>query len=209
MRLLGGRSSLIAVTCLLALYGGNVLSAQDANADAAAEAAAEAKARNYFTDLEVVDQNGQRHRFYSDIIKGKVVLINFVYTHCKDACPMATQKMSQIRTLLGESARDQVWFISISIDPENDTPGAMKAFMNKMQVDETHWLFLTGDKHNLETIVRRFGQYSSSVDDHSTLMLAGNDRKRQWTKVMPMTPPDGVAQQLFALIDDGPGLIAK
>jgi cytochrome oxidase Cu insertion factor (SCO1/SenC/PrrC family) len=174
----------------------------EAAPDAVDEVSAEQKARNYFTDLEVVDQNGARHRFYTDVIRGRVVLINFVYTHCKDACPMATQKLTQVRELLDESINKQIWFVSISIDPENDTPGAMKAFMNKLQVDENRWLFLTGEKRNLDLIVKRLGQYANQIEAHSTLMLAGNDRTRHWIRVMPMASPSGVAQQLQALVDD-------
>ena len=175
---------------------------ETATAPVDTDTAAELKARSYFTDLEVVDQNGERHRFYSDVLRGRVVLINFVYTNCKDACPMATHKMMQVRQLLGEPLKDQVWFISISIDPERDTPGAMKAFANKLQVDESRWLFLTGDKRNLEYIAKKLGQYSQEIEAHSTLMLAGNDRTRHWTRVLPMAPPAGVAQQLRALIEE-------
>ena len=167
------------------------------------EAAAEEKARKYFTDLEVIDQNGRKLRFYSDVLKGRVVLINFIFTNCKDACPMATQKMIQVRSELAPAVRDDVWFVSISVDPERDTPGAMKAFAEKMRVDESRWLFLTGEKRNLEHIVRKLGQYTEEVEAHSTLMLAGNDRTRHWTRVMPMTPPWGVAQQLRSLAEEG------
>jgi len=167
------------------------------------ELAAEEKARKYFTDLEVVDQNGTPMRFYTDVIKGKVVLMNFIFTHCKDACPMATQKMIEVREQLVAAVKDDIWFISISIDPERDTPGAMKAFAEKMNVDESRWLFITGKKENMVQIVRRLGQYTKEVEAHSTLMLAGNDRTRHWTRVMPMTPPWGVAQQLRSLAEEG------
>ena len=171
-------------------------------ADSASDDVAEQKARQYFTDLEVVDQNGERKRFYSDVLKDRVVLINFMFTNCKDACPMATHKMMQVRDLLAESIKDEVWFVSISIDPEQDTPGSMKAFAKKLQVDESRWLFLSGEKQNLEYIVKRLGQYTQEIEAHSTLMLAGNDRTRHWTRVMPMAPPEGVAQQLRALVDE-------
>ena len=167
------------------------------------ELAAEEKARRYFTDLEVVDQNGKPMRFYSDVLKGRVVLMNFIFTNCKDACPMATQKMIQVRQTLVEAVRDDVWFVSISIDPDRDTPGAMKAFAEKMNVDEDRWLFITGKKENMVQIVKRLGQYTEEVEAHSTLMLAGNDRTRHWTRVMPMTPPWGVAQQLRSLAEEG------
>ncbi len=169
------------------------------------EAAEEEKARKYFTDLEVLDQNGKRLRFYSDVLKGRVVLINFMFTNCPDACPMATHKLMQVRNMMVPAIKDDVWFISISVDPERDTPEAMKAFAEKQGVDESRWLFLTGAKQNLEFIVKRLGQYTQQVEAHSTLMLAGNDRTRHWTRVMPMVPPEGVAQQLRALAEEGQG----
>jgi len=169
------------------------------------EAAAEEKARKYFTDLEVIDQNGRKLRFYSDVLKGRVVLINFIFTNCPDACPMVTHKLMQVRNLMVPAIKDDVWFISVSVDPERDTPEAMKEFAQKQGVDESRWLFLTGDKKNLEFIVKRLGQYTQEVEAHSTLMLAGNDRTRHWTRVMPMVPPEGVAQQLRALAEEGKG----
>jgi len=166
------------------------------------EAAAEEKARKFFTDLEVVDQNGKKLRFYSDVLKGRVVLINFIFTNCPDACPMVTHKLMQVRNMMVPAIKDDVWFISISVDPERDTPEAMKEFATKQGVDERRWLFLTGDKKNLEFIVKQLGQYTQEVEAHSTLMLAGNDRTRHWTRVMPMVPPEGVAQQLRALAEE-------
>ena len=176
-----------------------------AAAPAADAAAAEEKARNYFTDLEVIDQNGKRLRFYSDVLKGRVVLINFIFTNCQDACPLVTHKLNQVRSLMAEVVRDEVWFVSISVDPERDTPEAMKAFAKKQRVDESRWLFLTGPKQNLDFIVKRLGQYTQEVEAHSTLMLAGNDKTRHWTRVMPMVPPAGVAEQLRALAEESPG----
>jgi cytochrome oxidase Cu insertion factor (SCO1/SenC/PrrC family) len=181
-------------------------SATPASAPAPVEdAEAEAKARAYFTDLEVIDQNGNRLRFYSDVLKDRVVLINFIFTNCPGACPMVTQKLIQTRQLMVETVKDEVWFVSISVDPERDTPEAMKAFAAKQGADERRWLFLTGEKANLEHIVRKLGQYTPDVDAHSTLMLAGNTRNRHWTRVMPMVPPAGIAEKMRALVEEAPG----
>lgn len=169
------------------------------------EAAAEEKARKYFTDLEVIDQNGKALRFYSDVLKDRVVLINFVFTNCKDACPMATHKLIQVRNLMAEAIKDDVWFVSISIDPERDTPESMKNFAQKQGADERRWIWLTGTKQNLDFIVKRLGQYTKEIEAHSTLMLAGNTKTRHWTRVLPMAPPEGVAQQLRALAEESPG----
>jgi cytochrome oxidase Cu insertion factor (SCO1/SenC/PrrC family) len=118
---------------------------------------------------------------------------------------MSTHKLIQVRKLMVETIKDEVWFVSISVDPDRDTPQAMKAFADKQGVDQRRWLFLTGSKENIDFIVKRLGQYTRDVESHSTLMLAGNDKTRHWTRVMPMVPPYGVAEQLRALVEDSPG----
>lgn len=159
-------------------------------------------ARQYFTDLELVTQNGEEVRFFTDVLKDKVVLINFVFTHCQDACPMITQKLLSTRDLLGEEVSARVHFISISIDPERDTPAALQSFMTKFKVPADNWVFLTGEKQNVEHIVKKLGQYNDNVEEHSTLILAGNVNKRHWVKIPPTMPPVGIAEKLRLLTED-------
>lgn len=166
------------------------------------DAAGEETARSYFTDLEVIDQNGKRLRFYSDVLKDRVLLINFIFTSCMDACPLMTQRLIQTRELLVDAVKDDIWFVSISIDPERDTPEAMKAFAEKQGADERRWIWLTGKKQNLDFIVKRLGQYTDEIEAHSTLMIAANTRTRHWTRVMPMVPPAGIAEQMRALAEE-------
>ena len=198
--------NLLAVLCLgLVLLPQTALSSQSAGPTVkAADAVAEDKARKYFTDLEVIDQNGRQLRFYSDVLKDRVVLISFIFTNCQDACPMVAQKLKQTRSLMVDSIRDEVWFISISVDPERDTPKAMKGFVEKQKLDESRWIFLTGDKQNLDTIIMKLGQFTPDIEAHTTLMLAGNTLTRHWTRVVPMTPPAGIAQQMRALVEETP-----
>ena len=94
-----------------------------ANSDAE-NAAAEEKARKYFTNLEVIDQDGQKLRFYDDVLKGKVVAINFIFTNCQGACPLMTRHLTLVRDLLGPDVGNEIHFVSISIDPVRDTPAA-------------------------------------------------------------------------------------
>jgi protein SCO1/2 len=168
-------------------------------------AAEEERALNYFTDTEVIDQNGKKMRFYSDVLKGRVVLISFIFTHCEYACPMQAQKLKQVRAAMVPAIKDDVWFVTLSVDPERDTPEAMKKFAERQGVDESRWIFLTGDKQNLEFLVKRLGQYTPDIESHTTLMLAGNTITRHWTRVLPMVPPDGIAQQMRALVEETPG----
>jgi len=167
--------------------------------------AAEEKARRFFTDLEVIDQNGNKQRFYSDVLKGRVVLINFIFTNCEFACPMLAQRLKQTRSLMVPSIKDEVWYVSISVDPERDTPEAMKQFAERQGVDESRWIFLTGDSQNINTIIQKLGQWTPDIESHTTLMLAGNTITRHWTRVLPMVPPEGIAQQMRALVEETPG----
>ena len=206
-------SNLITVLCLgLVLLPHAALSKDNVSVSGAAavssptsDAAAEEKARKFFTDLEVIDQNGKKLRFYSDVLKDRVVLISFIFTNCEFACPMQAQKLKQTRAMMVPAIKDEVWYVSLSVDPERDTPEAMKKFAKRQDVDESRWIFLTGDKQNLETIVRKLGQYTPDVEAHTTLMLAGNDRTRHWTRVMPMLTPPDIAQKMRELVEETPG----
>ena len=185
--------------------------AQDTRATAAAvtggytDAAAEEKARNYFTDTEVIDQNGNKLRFYSDVLKGRVVLISFIFTNCEFACPMQAQKLKQARAAMVPAVKDEVWFVTLSVDPERDTPEAMKKFAERQAVDESRWIFLTGEKGNMEFLIKRLGQYTPDIESHTTLMLAGNTITRHWTRVLPMVTPPDIANTMRELVEETPG----
>ena len=84
-------------------------------------------ARSYFTDTELLNQDGATVRFYSDVLAGRVVLLNVIFTSCEDACPLITRKLKEVRDALGKDAA-QVHFISLSSDPANDSPQALKAY---------------------------------------------------------------------------------
>ena len=170
-----------------------------------AQQSAEDKARNYFTDTQVIDQNGNKLRFYTDVLKDRVVLISFMFMNCEGACPMLAQKLKQARAMMVPAIKDEVWYVTLSVDPERDTPQAMKQFAENQGLDESRWLFLTGEKQNVELLIRKLGQYTPNIESHTTLMLAGNDRTRHWTRVLPMVPPDGIAQQMRALVEETPG----
>lgn len=166
------------------------------------QAASEEKAREYFTNLEVIDQDGNRLRFYDDVLSGKVVVINFIFTNCQGACPLMTQNLKMVRDMLGVELGKDIHFVSISIDPVRDTPAAMKEFAENQYADEDGWRFVTGDPDNLEYIVKKLGQYNDNVEAHSTLLIAANVRTAHWTKIAPNIPPNGVVDRLRGLIEE-------
>ena len=161
-----------------------------------AKGADEQTSRNYFTDLPLLNQEGRRVRFYSDVLKDKVVLISFIYTSCKDACPVIMHRLSQVKNQLGEAFGKQVFFVSMSVDPVRDTPQALTKYARQHHAEHPGWMFLTGEKANVDRILTKLGQYSEKPEAHSTMLLAGNVGTRHWTKVGPTVSVAGVAAKL-------------
>jgi len=156
-------------------------------------------AQTWFTDTVLKDQNGRELRFYSDVLKDKVVMINVISTHCTDACPLITRKRLEVREPRGPELASPVTFVSISSDPLNDTPAALKAFATKQGVDSANWVFLTGDKANVDLVLGRIGQFLPSPEQHSTQLIAGDVAGKRWSKIRPDAPPVAIAQRMQLL----------
>lgn len=156
-------------------------------------------AQVWFTDTVLKDQDGRELRFYSDVLKDKVVMLNVIFTHCNDACPLITRKLREVREAMGPELARQVTFVSISSDPLNDTPAALKAFARKQGVDGPNWLFLTGDKANVDLVLGRLGQFLPSPEQHSTQLIAGDVAGKRWSKIRPDAPPAAIAQRMQLL----------
>ena len=163
----------------------------------------EARARSYFTNLELVNQDGETVRFFDDVLKNKVVVINFIFTNCEGACPLITHKLTLVRDKLEGFIGKQIRFVSLSLDPQRDSPAALKKFAKTQNADLAGWVFLTGEPDHLDTIIRKLGQYTDDIDAHSTMMLAGNVSTAHWIKILPQEQPPAIAEKLRLLMDDG------
>lgn len=167
-------------------------------------AAREARARGYFTDTLLQAQDGRALRFYSDVLKDRVVLVNFVFTECGDACPLITHKLLQARQALGAQAR-AVRFVSITIDPEHETPQTMSAFARKHGAVDPEWLWLSGTKAHIDLVTKRLGAYTDTREEHFTGLIVGNLRTDRWVKIRPDAPAPTIAAQLRRVGElDGP-----
>lgn len=167
----------------------------------AAQADSETKARQWFTDTVLVTQDDKPLRFYSDVLSDRVVVMNFIYTRCPGACPLITRQLNQVRQALGGDFGSKVFFVSISLDPEHDTPGKLKAFAQKNEAQFPGWTFLTGDKANVDEVVKRLGMYVEEPADHATTLIAGNAATRHWMKLRPDLPPTAIAAKLRQLVE--------
>lgn len=160
----------------------------------------EAKARAYFTDTVLQTQNGRKVQFYSDLLKDKVVLINFVFTQCGEACPLIMATLVQVKRELGEAFGRELRFVSISIDPQHDRPQDLVKFARKLDAVHSEWLFLTGEPANVEHVVKKLGAWTPERETHSTAIIIGSPRQARWKKVRPDAPPKIIAEELRRLI---------
>jgi protein SCO1 len=140
---------------------------------------------NYFPNVTLTTQDGATVRFYDDLIKGKIVAINLIYTTCKYACPLETARLAQVYRLLGDRMGRDVFFYSVTIDPEHDTPEVLKAYAKTFDAGPG-WLFLTGSVDDIDLISRKTGLWSppnpNNPDGHTPHLLVGNESNGQWLR---------------------------
>jgi len=192
-------------TILLALALGltRTLSPSPAAADGPLPKASPGKedaAAKYFTNTEVVDQDGKPRRFYDDLLRGKKVLVNFAFTSCKGACPTMTANLVKVQKLLGARVGKEIHMITVSVDPENDTPAALKQYTAQRGVG-AGWYFLTGAPENVNTVLGRLGSLVSKPDDHATTLLVGNLATGHWLKTQATARPEDIVYVVNHLDD--------
>ena len=138
-----------------------------------------------FPNPALTDHTGKKVRFYDDLIKGKIFLVNFIYTSCEAYCPMETARVKKFQDLLGERMGKDIFFYSISIDPETDTPEVLAAYRKKFNAGPG-WTFLTGNEAEIDAMRRHLGLLvDTDIDDkkdHGLNMLIGNEKSGQWMR---------------------------
>jgi cytochrome oxidase Cu insertion factor (SCO1/SenC/PrrC family)/cytochrome c2 len=169
---------------------------------AVASVPAEAKSnrwgKDYFPNSPVVTQHGETLRFYDDLIKGKTVLISFIYTSCPDLCPLTTARLTQVEDKLGDMVGRDVFFYSITVDPENDSPAKLKAFAEAFHVGPG-WLFLTGKPEDIRAINYKLGDRSRVLSEHRNEIVLGNDTTGEWTRNSVLGDLDRLAMDIRAM----------
>ncbi|MGK4006296.1 SCO family protein [Sorangium sp. So ce1036] len=151
----------------------------------------DAAAEKYFTNTELVDQHGRPHRFYAGLLRGRKVLINFAFTSCKGACPAMTANLARVQALL-RARGERVTILTITVDPENDTPAVLKRYAARFKAGEG-WYFLTGTPANVAAVLRRLGGQVRRPDEHTMTLLLGDASTGMWLKTLATEPPEALA----------------
>jgi protein SCO1/2 len=163
-------------------------------------------AEKYFTDVELINQDGKKVHFYSDVLKGKTVVVNAFFTSCTSVCPPMNRNMQKIQEALGDRVGRDVFFVSITVDPEVDTPARLKEYAKSFHAGPG-WMFLTGKKENLDWALYKLGQYVEQKNDHKTIFIIGNEPTGLWKKAFGMANVAELVQVVESVVDDkGPAV---
>jgi protein SCO1/2 len=158
-------------------------------------------AHKYFTDVTLINQNGEPMRLYSDLLKGKVVVINSFFASCQGSCPVMAATFAKIQDRLGERLGKEVHLISLSVDPETDTPEKLKAFAERFNA-KPGWYFLTGTKENVHQALYKLGQYVEQRENHLNIFIVGNEPTGLWKKAFGLAKSDEIIRIVESVLND-------
>lgn len=158
-------------------------------------------AGEYFKDIVLTDQNGHRVRLYEDVIKDRTIVMNSFFASCKGACPIMTQTYASLQDRFADHLGKDLMLVSITVDPDNDTPPKLAAYARKAKA-KPGWLLLTGSKDEVTRALKKIGQYSETPQEHLNIMIVGNDRTGLWKKAFALAKPEEIAGIVNSVLND-------
>jgi len=154
---------------------------------------------DYFPNVALTTQDGKVVHFYDDLLKGKKVAVNLIYTRCTSTCPLETAKLTQVKKLLGDRVGKDLFFVSISIDPDHDTPQVLKAYSEKFHTGDG-WTFVTGDENDIKLIAKKLGLSSitdaKNRDGHQPALMIGDVDHANWMRNSAVDNPQFLASTI-------------
>lgn len=173
----------------------------------AADAAVEAEDLRQIPDVRLLDQDGEEVRFYRDLIAGKVVAINFIFTTCTTVCPPMGAIFGKLQRDLGERVGRDVQLISVSVDPVTDTPERLRAWRQRFGTGRG-WTLVTGDKAEVDRLLKSLEVFTPDFADHSPTVLVGNARTGSWKRAYGIAPAATISQLIEEMERDGGAEVA-
>jgi protein SCO1/2 len=161
----------------------------------------------YFPNVELVTHESKKVRFYDDLVKDKIVVINFMYAKCEGICPAITANLLRVQKLLGDRVGRDIFMYSITLSPETDTPEKLKHYVQMHKV-RPGWTYLTGKPSDIEQLRRRLGFSTSNrkLDadrtNHIGMVKYGNEARQWWAMMPGKAKPEWIVESIGWM--DGP-----
>ena len=187
------------------LYLGCTFSMHSAAPTARTSVSSPARMVRYFPNTALITHENKKVRFYDDLVKGKVVVINLMYTKCEDICPITTWSLLQVQKALGNRIGRDVFLYSITLDPDRDTPEVLKTYAENFGAKKG-WYFLTGEFEDIERLRRKLGLYDPDpvidVDktQHGGLFIYGNEATGRWAAIPGFAKPQSIVKALLKVM---------
>ncbi len=162
--------------------------------------------QRYFPNLELITQEGKKVKFYDDVLKDKIVILNMMYANCEGICPTITSNLKRVQALLNEQIRHDIFIYSLTIKPEEDTPEKLKEYAAMHGIKDKKWTFLTGKPEDMDMLRHSIGfaDPNPTVDKdkskHSGMLRYGNEPLSIWGTCQGSGKPEWIAQEVgFAI----------
>jgi len=160
-----------------------------------------------FPNVPLVTHEGRHVRFYDDLLKDKIVVLNLMYADCNGTCPLVTSNLVRARKILEQRTKQDIFFYSLTIKPNEDTPARLKEYAAMHHAGGKNWFFLTGKARDLELLRVKLGWNDSNpIKDrqdkalHSGLLRYGNEPLSQWSSIQGSADPEWIAEEITFVI---------
>jgi protein SCO1/2 len=155
----------------------------------------------HFPNVEFRTQHDRRVRFYDDLIKGRKVLINFMYTDCTNTCPLTTRNLVKVQEAFGDRMGRDVFFISMSLTPDHDTPERLREYAEQQGCGDG-WYFLTGRIEDIDRVRRSLGVYDDpDIANHTGILTFGNELAGRWGATNTLGTADHIVWTVKSKLD--------
>lgn len=156
---------------------------------------------SYFTNVELINQHGDKMRLYTDLMKDKIVIINPFFSECKGVCPLMSSTLEKIQEYLGDKLGNEVHIISMTVDYETDQGEILKTYAESYNARDG-WYFVTGEKENIEFALKKLGKNVTNREGHDSIFLIGNLNTKLWKKVNGLASVNDIIAQVDTVIND-------
>ncbi|MBA3589382.1 SCO family protein [Methylibium sp.] len=157
-----------------------------------------------FPNPVVLTHDGRRLRFFDDLVRGRIVLLNMMYAQCSNICPPMTANLLNVQRMLGPRAGSDVFMVSITLLPEHDTPQALAEYAQRYRIGGG-WTFVTGRPDDIERLRLAFGFFDvdpvvdADRSQHTGMVRIGNDALDRWCMNPALAEPEQICESIRAV----------